>query len=163
MGKLFSCLLSFPQSLGSDAEFDVPVESLLDPFDVEFDVIFFSWLQISGRFAEIFDLHLFEFARAEGEIARRDLVAEGFTDLRDPKGQLASHRLLPVIKIDEDSLRGLGTKIGNALIVIDRADNSLEHRVEAPRLCQVRRAAVLAFAIDQMVGAAAFAAFATIY
>src|SRR6266550_1735112 len=35
---------------------------------------------------EVFHLHLFEFARAENEIARRYLVAKRFTDLRDTEG-----------------------------------------------------------------------------
>src|SRR3974390_1788880 len=37
----------------------------------------------SARMAEELDFHLLEFAAAEGEVARRDLVAKRLSDLRD--------------------------------------------------------------------------------
>ena len=42
---------------------------------------------VAGR-DEVLDLHLLELARAEDEVARRDLVAERLADLRDAKGNL---------------------------------------------------------------------------
>ena len=41
---------------------------------------------------EVLDLHLLELARAEDEVARRDLVAERLADLRDPERHLVTKR-----------------------------------------------------------------------
>ena len=50
--------------------------------------------QIGPRLAEEFQLHLLELARTERKVARRDLVAEGFPDLRDAEGHLAARGAL---------------------------------------------------------------------
>src|SRR5256885_8176425 len=52
-------------------------------------------------------------SRAEDEVARRDLVAKRFADLRDAERQLAARRLQHVVEIDEDALRRLGAEIGH--------------------------------------------------
>src|SRR5690554_5999535 len=46
--------------------------------------------QIRSRFAEKFQFHLFELSCSESEIARRNFVSEGFSDLTDSKGNLFS-------------------------------------------------------------------------
>ena len=64
----------------------------------------------SSRRHEELDLHLLELARAEDEVARRDLVAERLADLRDPERRLLARELEHVLEVDEDALRGLGAQ-----------------------------------------------------
>ena len=65
--------------------------------------------------AEEFQLHLLELARAEREVAGRDLVAEGFADLRDARmGSLLARRAQNVVEVDEDALRRLGTEVNRS-------------------------------------------------
>ena len=58
--------------------------------------------------AKIFELHLFEFSRAEGEIARINFVAKRFADLRDPERQFLARHFQNVFELNKDRLRGLG-------------------------------------------------------
>ena len=87
-------------------------------------------LQILAGLAEEFKLHLLELARAEREVAGRDLVAEGFADLRDTHGQLAARRAQDVVEVDEDALCGLGAKINFGGRVLGHALERLEHQIE---------------------------------
>ena len=87
-------------------------------------------LQIGARLAEEFQLHLLELARAEGEVARRDFVAEGLADLRDAEGHLAARGALHVLEVDEDALRRLGAQIDLRLAVLGHALKGLEHHIE---------------------------------
>src|SRR5207244_10537632 len=57
---------------------------------------------------EILHLHLLELARAEEEVAGRDLVPERLADLRNAEGRLAARELQHVLEVDEDGLRRLG-------------------------------------------------------
>ena len=82
-------------------------------------------------------LHLLELARAEEEVARRDLVAERLADLRDAERRLAARDLEDVLEVDEDALRRLRPQIGDRARVLERADLGLEHEVELARLGQV--------------------------
>src|SRR5579885_3811907 len=94
---------------------------------------------------EVFHLHLLELARAEDEVAGRDLVAERLTDLRDAEGNLASHRRLHVQEVDEDALRRFGPKIGERCRVVfigDCADGRAEHEVEGARLRPILPSAI---------------------
>src|SRR5262245_37673326 len=100
---------------------------------MNFDVGLFAGLEILRRFAEIFYLHLLEFTGAKGEVSRRDLVAESLSDLRDSERKFAAHRLLHVQKIDEDSLRGFGPKIGKPRLVLHGPDIGLKHQIEIAR------------------------------
>ena len=83
---------------------------------------------------EELDLHLLELAAAEGEVARRDLVAEGLADLRDAERHAHARRIDDVPEVDEDALRGLGAQVRERVLVADRAAVRLEHEVELPRL-----------------------------
>ena len=84
------------------------------------------------RAAEILDLHLLELAGAEGEIARVDLVAERFSDLRDAEGQLHAVRIEHVLVLAENRLRGLRAEVGDLLA--GGSEIRLEHQVELARL-----------------------------
>src|SRR5262249_9489370 len=163
MGQLFWRLRSFSQSFGRYAQGHVPVEPLFDPLLVQLDVALLAGLEVLRRLAEILDLHLLEFARAEGEVSGRDLVAEGLADLRDAERELAAHHLLHVGEIGEDALRGLGAQISDVLFAFHRADRRLEHQIEVAWLRHIGGAAVRAFAVLQVVGAVARFAFAAIY
>src|SRR5436190_1202224 len=58
------------------------------------------------------ELHLLELARAKGKIARVDLVAKRFTNLRDAERHLDAGRVHHVGKVGKNPLRGLGSQIG---------------------------------------------------
>src|SRR5439155_24766704 len=112
-----------------DTEVRVPAAPHGEPLDEE------AWS--IGRSAEVLHLHLLEPARAEDEIARRDLVAEGLPDLRDAERQLPARRLLHVIEVHEDALRRLGPQPRDRCGVLHRPDERLEHEVEAPRWAEL--------------------------
>ena len=86
-------------------------------------------LGLGGRHEEL-HLHLLELARAEDEVPRRDLVAEGLADLRDPERRLLARELQDVLEVDEDALRGLGAQVGGGAGLLDGSDGGLEHQVE---------------------------------
>src|SRR5262245_10506322 len=162
MGQLIGRLRAFPQSFRRDAQSHIPVEPLFDPLLVQLDVSLLAGLEVLRRLAEILDLHLLEFARAEGEVSGRDLVAEHLANLRDAERELAAHHLLHVGEIDEDPLRRFGAQVSDVLLAFHRADRRFEHRVEIARFGQIGRAAVRTFIVLQMVGAMARLALATI-
>ena len=119
------------QLLARDADLTVEVEAGLQPLVGQAHAVV--------GVAEVFDLHLLELARAEGEIARVDLVAEGLAALRDAEGQLHAVGIEHVLVLHEDRLRGLRAEVGD--LVAGRAEVRLEHQVELAGLGQ--QAAVL--------------------
>ena len=86
---------------------------------------------------EVLHLHLLELARAEDEVAGRDLVAKRLADLGDAERRLLARELEDVLEVDEDPLRRLGAQVGLRARVLDRADVRLEHQVELARLGEV--------------------------
>jgi hypothetical protein len=90
---------------------------------------------------EVLDLHLLELARAEGEIAGCDFVAEGLANLGDAKGQLSAHGIEHVAEVDVDALRGFGPHVDQPRIVarIHGADAGAEHEIEGTRGRQILR------------------------
>ena len=89
---------------------------------------------------EVLHLHLLELARAEDEVAGRDLVAERLADLRDPERRLLARELQDVLEVEEDPLGGLGAQEDARALVRDRAHVRLEHQVEHARLGQLAAA-----------------------
>src|SRR5688572_25672952 len=80
--------------LESDAE--EPAPYLLLP--VGEPLLFFFFL------AEELNLHLLEFAAAEDEVARVNLVAEALADLGDAEGHLHTGGRVDFLEVDEDGL-----------------------------------------------------------
>jgi hypothetical protein len=80
--------------------------------------------------AEELDLHLLELARAEGEVARVDLVAESLTDLGDAERDLHARRVHHVLEVDEDALGGLGAEVGDVAGIAAARRRTSEHQVE---------------------------------
>ena len=85
------------------------------------------------RLDEKFQFHLLELARAEGVIARSDLVAKRLADLRDAKRHLLPRGFEHVLELRENGLRGFRAEIGNCRVILHRADVGLEHQVEGAR------------------------------
>src|SRR5207247_901631 len=85
------------------------------------------------RVDEELDLHLLELARAEDEVAGRDLVAKGLADLRDAERQLAPRGLQHVVEVDEDALRRLGPEVRKGGVLLHRSHERREHQVELAR------------------------------
>ena len=79
-------------------------------------------------------LHLLELARAEDEVAGRDLVAEALAGLGDAERRLLARGLHDVVEVDEDALGRLGAQVVQARLVLDDAEVGLEHHVELARL-----------------------------
>src|SRR5258705_350730 len=79
------------------------------------------------RVDEELDLHLLELTIPEDEVARRDLVAERSTGLRDAERQLQSHRLQDVVEVHEHRLGRLRTQVGERGVLLDGAHERLEH------------------------------------
>ena len=97
--------------------------------------------QIRIRLAEELQLHLLKFAGPEGEVAGRDLVSEGFSDLADAEGDLLPGGALYVLKVDKNTLRGFRTQIDGILRILGNALEGLEHQVELTDLRKVMLAA----------------------
>ena len=79
-------------------------------------------------------LHLLELPGPEDEVARGDLVAERLADLADAERDLLARGLQHVLEVDEDALRGLRAQVGQARLVLDRAQVGAEQAVEHARL-----------------------------
>ena len=135
MRELVGVVRAQPQVVGPDAEVHVPALALREP-------VLEPSLGVGGRHEEL-HLHLLELARAEDEVAGRDLVAERLADLGDPERGLLARELQHVLEVDEDALCGLRAQIGGGARFLDRADRRLEHQVEVARLGQ---RALVAFA-----------------
>ena len=73
--------------------------------------------------AEELDLHLLELARAEGEIARRDLVAKALADLGDAERNAHARAIEHVLEVDEDALGRFGPQKGRVFLAAQRADD----------------------------------------
>src|SRR5690606_21775383 len=84
VGQLIRGVLPQPQVLLLDAQVDVPGLAVVDPVLVP--------LRVGPRLDEELHLHLLELPRAEDEVARRDLVAEGLADLADAVRRLITRR-----------------------------------------------------------------------
>ena len=143
------------QVVGPDAVADVPVEALLAPVLVPL-------LRLVGRDEEL-HLHLLELAGAEDEVAGRDLVAEGLTDLGDAERRLLARELERVLVVEEDALGGLGTQVGDGALFLHGADVRLEHQVELARLGELAaagRALVAAALLLEVIEAEALLALA---
>ena len=78
----------------------------------------------------VLELHLLELPGPENEVAGGDLVAERLADLGRAKRRPQVLGLQDVGKIDEVALRSFRAQVGHGAIVLDRADESLEHEVE---------------------------------
>ena len=146
-------VLTEAQLVPADPEPLVPGEPLLAPVGEPAVGV--------GRGDEVLKLHHLELAGAEHEVARRDLVAEAAAELGDPEGGLAAHRRHHVQEVDEHPLGGLWPQVGNGGLVLDGADEGLEHEVERPGLGEIGGAAVRAGAVD-LVGAPALVARPTV-
>src|SRR5207302_11506219 len=105
---------------------DEPVEALPAPVVEQ--------LAVLARLAEVLHLHLLELAQAEDEVAGADLVAEAAALLGDAEGQAAAGGVEHVGEVDEHALRRLGTEVDLRSVLLDGAEEGLEHQVELARL-----------------------------
>ena len=148
VGEFVFLLLADAQVLLAHAKLQVPVRSLRDPS-------FVRGLVLAGA-NEILDLHLLELARAEGEIAGRDFVAESLANLGNAKGQFPAHGIEDIAEIDKDPLSGFRPHVHKAGVVtrIHGADAGAKHEIERARGRQILRTALGAdkfFGLDSSV------------
>ena len=87
-------------------------------------------LKVGVGLTEEFKLHLLKLTGTEGEVTGGDLVSEGLTDLCYTEGKLSSGRALYTGEVNEDTLRGLGTKVNGVGRILGNTDKGLEHKVE---------------------------------
>ena len=125
VGELLGRMDVAPEVGRIDAQVEVPLLAQVDPALVPLGGV--------ARLHEELHLHLLELAGAEGEVARRDLVAEGLADLRDAEGQATARGGEHVLEVDEDALGGLGAQEGGRAGILHGADVGLEHEVELAR------------------------------
>ena len=134
-----------------NADILVEFQTLLEPVVGELHAVFGA--------AEILDFHLLEFAGTEDVVARVDLIAEGFADLRDAKGELLARCVEHIAEIHKDRLRGLRAEINKVVLALKRTGVAFEHEVEVARLREVAasalRAVFFAVLLRQLVGAVA--------
>ena len=113
------------------SEFRIPnsdFRSLRDPAGNGFDDFI--------RPDEEFEFHLLEFAGAEGEVARVDLVAKRLPDLANAERHFLARNFQHGFELRENGLRGFRTKISDVFFALDRADIGLEHQVELAGWCE---------------------------
>ena len=120
--ELRRLVVAQPEMLFLDAETQQPVLAVVFPVGKPF--------KVRAGLAEEFALHLLKLARAEREVARRDLVAERLADLADAERELPARRALDVREVDENALRGLRAEIAGRGRVLGNADGGFEHEVE---------------------------------
>src|SRR5271166_452505 len=82
------------------------------------------------RVAEELDFHLLEFARAKGEVARRDFIAKALADLGNAKGDADTACVHHIAEVHENSLCRFRTQKRGILLASQGTDNGLEHQVE---------------------------------
>lgn len=85
---------------------------------------------------EELEFHLLELAAAEGEILRRDLVAEGLADLADAKRHLHAAGVEDVFELRKDGLRGFRAQVGHVVLGRGGAEVGLEHEIEGACLAE---------------------------
>src|SRR5438552_17321800 len=141
MGELVAGVLVQLHVLRGQAVAREPGLAIGDPTVVP-DFVRGPALETVVRVHEELDLHLLELARAEDEVARRDLVAERLADLCDAEGQLASRRLQQVVEVDEDALRRLRPQVRDGGVLFHRPHERLEHQVELAWRRQLPLAAI---------------------
>src|SRR5260370_32129833 len=87
------------------------------------------------RTNKVFHFHLLKLARGQDEISGRNLVAKRLANLRNPKGNLSSHGVLHIQKVDEDALRRLRPQIRKRcwiVFICDGPKSCTKHHVERP-------------------------------
>ncbi len=124
--ELLLRVLEEAQVLGREPEVEVPVQPRLEPVLVP--------LLVGAGLDEELHLHLLELARAEDEVAGRDLVAEGLADLADAERRLLARGAGDVGVVDEDALRGLRAQVVHRGLVLHRAEVGGQQTVEVARL-----------------------------
>ena len=124
----------------SHAEREQEVFAVVLPVGVPFEV--------GAGLAEELQLHLLKLARAEREVAGRDLVAKRFADLRDAERDLAARGALHVAEVDEDALGGFRAQVQLGGRVFRNALEGLKHQVE---LTDAGKVGLAAFRADDAV------------
>src|SRR5947209_18541557 len=104
MAQLCGSVFAQAQPVGFDSKISEPAQAAIAPIAIPA-------FRCRGL-AEELDFHLLEFARAEDELARRDLIAEAAADLRDAERDLHARGVHHVAEIQKDPLRGLRAKEG---------------------------------------------------
>ena len=112
------------QHLARNAVADVPLEPFSLPIFVPFRTV--CWRNEELHF------HLFEFTRAEDEVAWGDFVAERLTHLGDTEWWLLATRCEHVGEVHKHALGRLGAQVHLGTRTLDGASSSLEHQVECP-------------------------------
>ncbi len=132
MRQFFLAVGTQAQVILPDAETQIPPASLLEPVVEPFICRL--------RPDEVLDFHLLELPAAEDEVAGGNLVAERFPELGDAERQTFPRRVEHVLKIDEDTLRGLRPQVDHVSVLLHRPHKGLEHQVEQARLGELTAA-----------------------
>src|SRR5262249_39785855 len=104
--KLLAVMIPQPEPVRLQSQIDVPLEPRPAPVRVPVGGL--------ARPAEVLDLHLLEFPRPQGEVARVDLVAKTLPNLCDSKRKLHPACIDDILEIGKDALGRLGAEVRNA-------------------------------------------------
>ena len=97
---------------------------------------------------EELDLHLLEFAYAEEEVARIDLIAERLPNLSNPKRELPTGCGKHISEVDKDTLSSLGAQVGERTALGHWTNLGTEHHVEGAWFSQIGRATTRTATMD---------------
>ena len=128
-GELLLLMIPCTHLLILDAQGLQPVDAVLLPISKPF--------QIRIGLAEELQLHLFKLPCTEGKVTRRDLVAEGLSDLGNTKGNLFPGGSLNILKVYKNTLGRLRTKVNRVLSILGHALECLKHQVKLADLGKV--------------------------
>ncbi len=112
------------------------------------DKQFFKIIFPGGRVYEIFNFHLFEFARTKNKIAGTNFIAEGFALLGKAKWHVWVDGVNDVFVVSEDALGGFWAEIGFGRVISNGADMGSEHHVELLDVVPILFATVWAFSMS---------------
>src|SRR5262245_57128871 len=125
MAALFRLVFPHPQRFIRQPEIEIPLVTPVAPELIPLR-------RLRGMTEEL-DLHLLELARAEGEVARGDLVAEALAHLRDAERHPDARAVYDVLEVDEDPLGRLRPQERRILLTAQRPNDRLEHQVKLAR------------------------------
>ena len=131
VGQLVAVMLAQLQVVAGQANGLPPCEALVTPPRIP--------LRGLVGLNEELQFHLFKLSAAECEIARRDFIAERFSNLRNAKRHANARAVDDVVKVGENALRGFWSQIRGVGRIFNRAHIGLEHQVELARFGQSSR------------------------
>src|SRR5579883_284294 len=133
--RLLRVVRQFIGAVRAQAQAILMVDDAFVPLEAPLLPVVEPLLHLAGMHEEL-QIPLLELALPEQEVARRHLVAEGFTDLADTERNLHARGLQHVVVVQVDVLACLTAQVGLHALALDDTDVGLHHQVKRARLHQ---------------------------